>query len=50
MGVAANYIARLINRHHWLIYVGVFLVAYVVIDMIWRGLTEVGVSVGGVVW
>lgn len=41
MAVAANYIARLLERHHWLAYVGLAIVGYVALDMIWRGGAEV---------
>lgn len=37
MGLAANLIAGLMDRFHWIAYVGVALVAYVSADMIWRG-------------
>jgi YjbE family integral membrane protein len=37
MGIAANYIARLMNRYRWIVYIGVALITYVAIDMIWRG-------------
>jgi hypothetical protein len=41
MAVAANLVANLIERHRWLAYLGVAVVAYVALDMIWRGMTEV---------
>ncbi len=41
MAVAAGYIARLIERHHWIAYVGLLLVLYVALDMIWEGGLEV---------
>ncbi len=41
MAVAANYIARALERHYWLAYVGLAIVGYVAIDMIIRGATEV---------
>ncbi len=41
MAVAANYIARLLERHHWIAYIGLAIVAYVAGHMIYRGLTEV---------
>ncbi|MCH7929863.1 MAG: hypothetical protein IIA01_05110 [Proteobacteria bacterium] len=41
MAVAANYIAKLLERHHWIAYIGLVIVAYVAGDMIYRGLTEV---------
>jgi YjbE family integral membrane protein len=41
MGVAANFIARLLNRHRWIAYVGLAIILYVSFDMIWRGALEV---------
>ncbi len=51
MGVAAGYIARLIERHAWIAYVGLVLVLYVALDMIWEGgleVLEVAVAAGWV--
>ncbi len=41
MGFAATRIARLLDRHHWIAYVGIAVVTYVAGDMIWRGSREV---------
>ncbi|AJD45256.1 TerC family protein [Rhizobium mongolense] len=41
MGVAANIIARLLNRHRWIAYVGLLIILYVSLDMIHRGVLEV---------
>ncbi|QRM57191.1 TerC family protein [Sinorhizobium sp. BG8] len=41
MGVAANFIARLLNRYHWIAYVGLALILYVSLHMIYRGSIEV---------
>ena len=41
MGLAANYVAKLLERHHWLAYVGLAIISYVALDMIWRGSNEV---------
>ena len=41
MGVAASFIARLLNRHRWIAYVGLAIILYVACDMIWRGAVEV---------
>jgi YjbE family integral membrane protein len=41
MGFAASFIARLLNRHRWVAYVGLAIILYVAIDMIWRGFLEV---------
>jgi YjbE family integral membrane protein len=41
MGVAAGFIAKLLNRHRWIGYVGLAIILYVALDMIWRGAHEV---------
>ncbi len=41
MAVAANYIAKLLERHHWIAYIGLVIVAYVAGDMIFRGMGEI---------
>jgi YjbE family integral membrane protein len=40
MGVAASLIARLLNKHRWIAYVGLAIILYVAGDMIWRGFWE----------
>ena len=37
MGTAANYIAKLLERYRWISYVGLAIVLYVSISMIWHG-------------
>ena len=41
MGVTANYIARLLERYSWIGYLGLAIIAYVAIDMIWDGGQEI---------
>jgi predicted tellurium resistance membrane protein TerC len=41
MGVAAQLIARLIDRHRWVAYVGLIIVLIVAVKMIWEGGWEV---------
>ena len=41
MGLAASFVARLLNKHRWIAYVGLAVILYVALDMIWRGSTEV---------
>ena len=41
MGIAASFIARLLNRHHWIAYIGLAVILYVALDMIWRGAADV---------
>jgi len=44
MAVAANFIAKILERHHWIAYIGLLVVAYVAGDMIYRGLVEVAAA------
>jgi predicted tellurium resistance membrane protein TerC len=44
MALASNYIAKLLERHHWIAYIGLVIVAYVAADMIFRGFIEVAVA------
>jgi predicted tellurium resistance membrane protein TerC len=37
MGVAANYVARLIQRFHWINYIGLALILYVAFSMVYEG-------------
>lgn len=37
MGIAANYVARLIERYHWIGWIGLALILYVALDMIIGG-------------
>jgi YjbE family integral membrane protein len=41
MGLAANFIAQLLNRHRWIAYVGLLIILYVAINMVYRGGVEV---------
>ena len=41
MGIAANFIARLLGRHRWIAYIGLAIILYVALDMIYRGALEV---------
>jgi len=45
MGVAANFIAGLLVKHRWIAYVGLAIILYVAIDMIWRGAIDVQAAV-----
>ena len=40
MGLAASFIAQLLNKHRWIAYVGLAIILYVALDMIWRGILE----------
>ncbi len=41
MGIAASFIARLLQNHRWIAYVGLAVILYVAGDMIYRGTLEV---------
>jgi YjbE family integral membrane protein len=41
MGLAANFIARLLEKHRWIAYVGLVIILYVALDMCYRGAMEV---------
>ena len=41
MGLAAALIARLLNRHPWVAYVGLAVILYVAARMVWDGAVEV---------
>jgi len=47
MGVAASFIARVLNRHRWIAYGGLAIILYVACDMIWRGALELQPHVVG---
>jgi YjbE family integral membrane protein len=40
MGIAASFIARLLHRHRWIAYVGLAVILYVALEMIYRGSLE----------
>jgi YjbE family integral membrane protein len=41
MGAAATFIARLLQKHRWIAYVGLLVILYVAIDMTVRGISDV---------
>ncbi|MDQ8727141.1 TerC family protein [Bradyrhizobium sp. LHD-71] len=41
MGIAASFIARLLQNHRWIAYVGLAVILYVALEMIYRGTFEV---------
>ncbi|NEW89047.1 TerC family protein [Rhodopseudomonas sp. WA056] len=41
MGMAATFIARLLHKHRWIAYIGLAIILYVSLDMIYRGALEV---------
>jgi len=41
MGIAASFIARLLNRYRWIAFVGLAIILYVALKMIWDGAFEI---------
>jgi YjbE family integral membrane protein len=41
MGIAATFIARLLQKHRWIAYVGLAVILYVALEMVYRGGLEV---------
>jgi YjbE family integral membrane protein len=42
MAAAATLIARLLGRHRWIAWLGLAIILYVAVEMIWRGAIELG--------
>jgi YjbE family integral membrane protein len=41
MGLAASFIAQLLNKHRWIAYVGLAIIVFVALRMIWHGWEEI---------
>lgn len=41
MGLAASFIAKLLNKHRWIAFVGLAIIVYVALKMMWEGWHEV---------
>ena len=48
MGIAANFIANLLQKHRWIAYVGLLVILYVAAEMVWRGMAEIQPAVGAI--
>ena len=46
MGIGANLLARLLQRHRWMGYVGLAIILYVAGEMIYRGAHELKPVIG----
>ncbi len=42
MALLSAYIAKLLAKHHWIMWIGLLIVLYVALDMIWSGTHQVG--------
>ena len=49
MGLAATFIARLLQKHRWIAYVGLAVILFVSIEMIYRGFLEVKPFIPGLI-
>jgi predicted tellurium resistance membrane protein TerC len=47
MGLAASFIARLLQGHRWIAYAGLAIILYVALEMIYRGSAEIWPHVVG---
>jgi YjbE family integral membrane protein len=47
MGVAANLLARVLEKQRWIAWAGLVIVLYVAVDMIWDGSTDVAEALRG---
>lgn len=46
MAVAAEFVARLLHRHRWVVWIGLVIVLYVSLDMIHAGIVNVSLHLG----
>ncbi len=46
MGIAADLLARVLDRHRWIAWVGLLIVLYVALHMIWDGSHRVAATLG----
>jgi YjbE family integral membrane protein len=49
MGLAASFIATLLNKHRWIAYIGLLIIVYVALKMIWEGWHEVQPIMAGAI-
>jgi predicted tellurium resistance membrane protein TerC len=47
MGIASSLVAKLLNRFKWIGWIGVAIIVYVAIDMIWNGSVDLWRLYGG---
>jgi len=50
MGIAASFIAALLQKHRWIAYVGLTIILYVALDMCYRGAREVWPYAERIAW
>ena len=49
MGIAATFIANLLKKFHWIAYIGLAVIFYVAVKMIWEGWDDVTPYIDGIV-
>ena len=47
MGLAANLVAKLVQRFKWIAWIGLLLILYVALSMIWEGAHDVAPGIAG---
>jgi predicted tellurium resistance membrane protein TerC len=46
MGLGANLVAKLVQRYHWISWIGLFVILYVALKMVWEGWHQVSPLIG----
>lgn len=46
MGLAANLVAKLVQRYHWIAWIGLIVILYVALNMIWEGWFQIAPLIG----
>jgi YjbE family integral membrane protein len=46
MGLGANLVAKLVQRYHWISWIGLFVILYVALKMVWEGWHQVSPLLG----
>jgi YjbE family integral membrane protein len=47
MAIAASLIARLLNKHRWIAWIGLLIILYVALHMIWEGWHDIAAAAAG---
>ena len=48
MGLAASLIARLLAKYHWIAWIGLLVILYVALHMIWEGWKDIAAAAAGI--
>jgi YjbE family integral membrane protein len=49
MGLGANLVAKLVQKHHWIAWIGLVIILYVAVGMVWEGWHQVAPIVAGII-